>query len=93
MHGSDQLNGPNDTITTFSVTGRASRGTTQLPYHQGAKVRWTGAYVDDTWRFGRAALNLGVRYDYSKGMFPSFPLLDASRQRHRRDVRRQREGL
>ena len=76
-HGSDQLNGPNDTITTFSVTGRASRGTTQLPYHQGAKVRWTGAYVDDTWRLGRAALNLGVRYDYSKGMYPSFPLLDA----------------
>lgn len=76
-HGSDQLNGPNDTITTFSVTRRASRGTTQLPYHQGAKVRWTGAYVDDTWRFGRMALNLGVRYDYSKGMYPSFPLLDA----------------
>ncbi len=23
-------------------------------------------------------MNLGVRYDYSKGMFPSFPLLDAS---------------
>ena len=24
------------------------------------------------------ALNLGVRYDYSKGMYPSFPLLDAA---------------
>jgi hypothetical protein len=78
IHGSDQLTGPNDTITTFSRTGRPSRGTTQLPYHQGAEVRWIGAYVDDTYRFGRAALNLGLRYDHSTGMFPSFPLLDAS---------------
>ena len=76
LHGSDQLNGPNDTITTFSVSGRPSRGTTQLPYHQGARVRWVGAYVDDTFRLGRASLNLGVRYDHSKAMYPSFPLLD-----------------
>jgi hypothetical protein len=77
VHGSDQLTGPNDKITVFSVTGRPTRGTTQLPYHQGARVNWTGAYLEDTFRFGRAALNLGVRYDYSKGSFPSFPLLDA----------------
>jgi hypothetical protein len=78
IHGSDNLNGPNDTITTFSTTGRPSRGTTQLPYHQGAQVNWTGAYFEDTYRVGRAAFNLGVRYDYSKGSYPSFPLLDAS---------------
>ena len=36
-HGSDQLNGPNDTITTFSVTGRPSRGTTQLPVPPGCE--------------------------------------------------------
>jgi hypothetical protein len=78
VHGSDQLTGNNDVITTFSVTGRPSRGTTQLPFHQGAKVRWAGTYADDTWRIGRAALNLGLRYDYSRGMYPSFPLLDPS---------------
>jgi len=78
VHGSDQLSGPNDTITTFSLTGRASRGTTQLPYHQGAEVKWTGAYIDDTFRLGRVALNLGVRYDYSKGSYPALPLLDAA---------------
>ena len=54
-HGSDNLNGPNDTYPTISVTGRPSHGTTQLPYHQGADVRWTWAlYVDDTYRARRA---------------------------------------
>ena len=43
-----------------------------------ATSRWIGAYVDDTYRLGRAIVNLGVRYDYSQGMFPSFPLLDAA---------------
>ena len=75
LHGSDQINGPNDVITTTAAG--TLRGTTQLPYHQGAQVAWTGAYAEDTFRLGRAALNLGVRYDYSKGSFPSFPLLDA----------------
>lgn len=76
-HGNDQLNGPNDLITSFSRTGRASRGTTQLPYHQGAEVAWRGAYLDDTYRIGRAVVNLGVRYDYSLASFPSFPILNA----------------
>src|SRR5688572_11932370 len=75
VHGSDQLNGPNDAITTNN--GRPLFGTTQLPYHQGARVNWTGAYVEDTFRMGAAAFNLGMRYDYSKGAFPAFPLLDA----------------
>jgi hypothetical protein len=75
VHGSDQLSGPNDAITTNN--GRPLFGTTQLPYHQGARVNWTGAYFEDTFRMGAAAFNLGVRYDYSKGSFPAFPLLDA----------------
>jgi hypothetical protein len=77
-HGSDNLSGPNDTFLTYSVTGRPTTGTTQLPFHQGATARSIGAYVDDTYRLARATINLGVRYDYSKGMFPSFPFLDAS---------------
>jgi hypothetical protein len=77
-HGSDNLSGPNDTITTFSLTGRPSRGTTQLPFHQGANVRWIGAYVDDTYRKGRAIVNFGVRYDFSQASFPSLPFLDAA---------------
>jgi hypothetical protein len=76
--GSDNLNGPNDTFLTASLTGKATTGTTQLPFHQGAEAFTAGAYVDDTYRLGRAVVNLGVRYDYSKGMFPSFPLLDAA---------------
>jgi hypothetical protein len=75
VHGSDQLNGPNDVITTSN--GRPLFGTTQVPYHQGARVNWTGAYFEDTYRVARVALNLGLRYDYSKASFPSFPLLDA----------------
>ncbi len=35
-----------------------------------------GFYVDDTLRTGRLTLTLGVRYDYSKGYFNSFPMLD-----------------
>ena len=62
----------------FSVTGRPSPGTTQLPYHQGAHVRWMGAYVDDTYRLGRAVVNFGVRFDHSQASFPSLPFLDAA---------------
>jgi hypothetical protein len=33
-------------------------------------------YIDDTYRVARASINLGARYDYSKGMFPALPALD-----------------
>ena len=36
--GGDNLNGPNDVLTTYSVTGRQTTGITQLPYHQGAEA-------------------------------------------------------
>ncbi|MGE3957027.1 MAG: carboxypeptidase regulatory-like domain-containing protein [Vicinamibacterales bacterium] len=75
--GGDNLNGPNELLTTFSVTGRPTVGTTQLPYHQGAEAFWNGMYVDDTFRLPRAVLNIGVRYDHSRATFPSFPLLNA----------------
>jgi hypothetical protein len=77
-HGSDNLNGLNDTFLTYSVTRRPTTGTSQLPYHQGANAVSIGTYFDDTYRIGRASVNLGVRYDYSKGMFPALPFLDAS---------------
>ena len=35
-----------------------------------------GLYADDTYRLARATVNWGVRYDYSKGSFPSLPLLN-----------------
>lgn len=76
-HGGDNLLGPNDTYLTYSVTGRPTTGTSQLPYHQASKANAFGVYFDDTYRIGRAAVNLGIRYDYSKGMFPSVPFLDA----------------
>ena len=76
-HGSDNLSGPNDTFLTYSVTGRPTTGTTQLPFHQGASARSFGTYIDDSYRVARATFNIGVRYDYSQGSFPSFPFLDA----------------
>ena len=75
-HGSDNLSGPNDTYLTNSVTGRPTTGTTQLPFHQGAGALTMGLYADDTYRLARATVNWGVRYDYSKGSFPSLPMLN-----------------
>lgn len=75
--GSDNLNGPNVVLTTFSVSGKPTVGTSQVPYHQGAEAFWTGVYVDDTYRLSRAVLNIGVRYDHSRATFPALPFLDA----------------
>jgi hypothetical protein len=74
-NGNVSLNGPNDTIRLLT-SGRRT-GTTQLPYYQGTRALTWGTYVDDTFRIGdRTTLNAGVRYDYSKGYYPSFPMLD-----------------
>ena len=74
-NGNVGLTGPNDTIRTLSSGRRI--GTTQLPYYQGTGAMNSGVYVDDTYRIGdRTTLNLGVRYDYNKGSYPSFPMLD-----------------
>jgi len=73
-NGSESLNGPNDTVRILT-SGRQT-GTTQLPYYQGTNALTWGTYADDTFRIGdRATINMGLRYDYSKGFYPSFPML------------------
>ncbi|OLB61247.1 MAG: hypothetical protein AUI11_10505, partial [Acidobacteria bacterium 13_2_20CM_2_66_4] len=61
----------------YGFQTKVSHLTGQLPYHQGAMARAMGLYVDDTYRVGNAVINLGVRYDYSKGLFQALPFLDA----------------
>ena len=74
-NGNVGLNGPNDTVRTLS--GGRRTGTTQLPYTRAREAMTSGIYIDDTYRIGdRTTLNMGVRYDYSKGFYPSFPMLD-----------------
>jgi hypothetical protein len=73
--GSDYVLGPNDYIYTYGT--EPSYGYTQLPFHQGGRMRNLGVFVDDTFRVGsRLSLNLGVRYDHSKAYFPKFGVLD-----------------
>jgi len=72
--GGENLNGPNDYIYTYGST--PAYGYTQNPYWQGGRMRGLGVYLDDTVRVGRVTLNLGVRYDYNKGYFNAFDLLD-----------------
>ena len=79
-HGADTITGNNDLYLTYSTSGRPTTGTTQLPYHASSTAESIGTYVDDTVRLGKAVVSFGLRYDYSKGMFPSLPFLDASGQ-------------
>ena len=73
--GSDYVYGYNDYIYTYS--GVPAYGYTQLPFHTGGYTKGLGIYADDTYRLGsRVTLNAGLRYDYNKGSFRSFPLLD-----------------
>jgi hypothetical protein len=73
--GSDYIIGYNDYIYTYGTT--PSYGYTQLPFHRGGTMRGLGGFVDDTYRLGsRVVLNMGLRYDYSKAMFESKPVLD-----------------
>jgi len=77
-NGTISLTGPNDTLQTYGLSGKLPNGTTQLPYYRGTNARWAGTYIDDTFRLGeRTTINLGVRYDYSKGYYPSYPFVDA----------------
>jgi len=76
-HGADTITGNNDLYLTYNVTKKPTTGTTQLPYHAGSLARSIGTYIDDTYRLGNAVINLGVRYDYSKGLFQALPALDA----------------
>ena len=72
--GGESLNGYNDYIYTYGST--PSYGYTQDPFWRGGRMRSVGVYADDTIRMGRLTVNAGLRYDYSKGYFNSFDLLD-----------------
>lgn len=49
----------------------------QTPYHTGGEVNSIGVFADDTWTLSdNLTLNLGLRFDSSKGSRPDFPLLD-----------------
>jgi len=75
--GRDAVTGPNDYI--YIVSGKQSYGYTRLPWHSGGLIRSVGTYVDDTYRLGNVVtFNLGLRYDHSQALYPSFPILDAS---------------
>lgn len=50
-----------------------------VPYYYGNDQESISAFIDDSWSIGdRLTLNLGLRYDYHKGIIPSFPRLDAN---------------
>ncbi len=73
--GGNYTVGLNDYIYTYG--GVPSYGYTQLPYKQDGQMKAIGVYADDVFRIGsRLALNLGLRYDYSRASLPSAPILD-----------------
>jgi hypothetical protein len=48
-----------------------------LPYYYGNEQEALGVFVDDSWRISDGfTLNLGLRYDYHKGILPDFPRLN-----------------
>jgi hypothetical protein len=72
--GQDTVTGPNDYL--YITGGKPSYGYTRQPWHTGGLTRMAGVYADDTYRLSNVTLNLGLRYDHSKAMYPSFPILD-----------------
>ena len=68
--------GRNDYIYTYGAI--PAYGYTQLPFTQGGRLKAIGVFADDAYQIGRATLNLGVRYDDSKGYFVAQDLLDAN---------------
>jgi hypothetical protein len=48
-----------------------------LPYWYGNEQEAFGVFVDDSWSIGsRLTLNLGLRYDYHRGIIPDFPRMN-----------------
>jgi hypothetical protein len=74
--GQDTVTGRNDYI--YITGGKPSYGQVRTPYHVGGYTKMTGVYVDDTYRLNQVTFNLGLRFDHSKAMYPSFPILDAN---------------
>src|SRR4029079_2121620 len=78
-NGNQSFVATNDSVRFFSTTLRQATVTTKLAQLSGTDTVSWGTYIDDTVRLGdRTTVNLGVRYDYSRGFYPGFPLLDAS---------------
>jgi hypothetical protein len=51
------------------------------PYYYGNEQESIAGYIDDSWTISdRLTLNLGLRYDYHKGIIPSYPRLDKDGQ-------------
>lgn len=66
-------------VKYYDYNGYPSTAYFQLPYHIGADVSSIGVFLDDTWTItDNLTLNLGVRFDRSKGSIPDFPQLDAA---------------
>jgi outer membrane receptor protein involved in Fe transport len=76
--GSEYTLGYNDYIYTFSESYPGyGYGYSRLPYNYGGLMKNVGVFADDTFRVNsRLTLNLGVRYDNSKGYFPEYDILD-----------------
>ncbi|MEP7116715.1 MAG: TonB-dependent receptor [Acidobacteriota bacterium] len=66
--------GNNDYIYTYG--SEPAYGYTQLPWNQGGRLRALGVFADDTYKLGRATVNIGVRYDDSKAYFVAQDFLD-----------------
>jgi hypothetical protein len=74
--GADYLLGYNDYIRTYSGYVSYAYGYA-APGHEAGAMRGIGFFVDDAFRVNdRLTLNVGVRYDYNKAFFESYPLLD-----------------
>ena len=74
--GADYVGGYNDYIRTYS--GVPSYGYGYLvPGHVAGSTRGIGFFFDDAFRVNdRLTINVGLRYDYNKAFFDSYPLLD-----------------
>jgi len=52
---------------------------TQEPYAQGGTIKMYGTFAQDDWTINdRATINLGIRYDRTKGSVPSLEQLDST---------------
>jgi hypothetical protein len=76
--------GRNDYIYTYGAI--PAYGYTQLPFTQGGRLKAIGVFADDAYQIGRATLNLGVRYDDSKGYFVAQDPPRRQRQSHGGEV-------
>ncbi len=74
--GGDYVGGYNDYIRTSGGVPSYAYGYLNAG-HVAGSTRGAGVYFDDAFRVSdRLTINLGVRYDYGKAFFGSYPLLD-----------------